>query len=145
MQLKIIFVLSCLVISVINCFENVYYKDRYTALISGPSWLTIHRAIELTTTPSSISSSKVIVDFIPADATNPQTLISLIIGQSVPGNIRINTNTNTNNDSNDDSNDDFINNLNEYIKTCDTTLNLYNNNCYSFTDNIVNYYSAKKI
>ena len=64
---------------------NLYWETR--PLIGGPSWLPLHMRVVLQQMDSNVRH---MWDFIPLDATNPETLQRLVTFQSTPGAIRYN-------------------------------------------------------
>lgn len=61
--------------------QQTTIRVEYQPLIGGPKWLPIHSVVTATTDDGVKQSW----DFIPKDATNPQTLLRLLTFQSVPG------------------------------------------------------------
>lgn len=62
---------------------NVVY-----VLLQFAPWLELHHIVVLTD-PNCVSKGCYTVDFSPADYSNPQTLGKMILGQNVPGEIRV--------------------------------------------------------
>lgn len=59
-----------------------------SAILSFAPWLELHHIVVLTD-PNCASKGCYTVDFSPADYSNPQTLGKMILGQNVPGEIRV--------------------------------------------------------
>jgi len=96
------------------------------SLIGAPRWLKIHQQVEF-------EQNKIytIMDFIPLNPKSPKTLLNLIIGRDVDGEVRMKMR----------NENDVLTMLDRDLLTClksiQTTypkkMNLYSNNCYNFT------------
>ena len=96
--LRIIFIIRCSGFlctrpAVVDALEaRLTPQFMLKPLIGGPSWLKVHVQVNLVVDDddTSINNNQIrhTFDFVPLDATNPQTLVRLITLQSVPGQIR---------------------------------------------------------
>ena len=144
-------------IAVVNA---VFFKQRYSPLVGGPKWLKLHRVVELYSSStagreSTINSAPasavpvLVVDFVPKDAQAPLTLLSLVLGRSVPGDIRIRVGgassiaRGTQQQPVVDDTAALLASVQCYVDSSDSTLNLYTRNCYTFTDGLVEHLGAR--
>jgi hypothetical protein len=152
----------------LTAVNAVFFKQRYCPLIGGPKWLKLHRVVELyssssTTTTTAGRESTInsalasavpvlVVDFVPKDAQAPLTLFSLVLGRSVPGDIRIRVGVGSSIARSTQQQQPVVDDtaallaaVQCYVDSSDSILNLYTRNCYTFTDGLVKHLGARPL
>jgi hypothetical protein len=94
-----------------------------------PQWLRLHVLVRL----EDDDCGAVLVDFVPLNPTSKDTLVSLLAGRSVPGEIRVRRLRDVADNVIDSErlrlSEEF---LKEISSSYDNRLNLYSNNCLNF-------------
>jgi hypothetical protein len=119
---------------------------RFAPLIGGPKFLPVHVQV--------IVYKDHVFDFVPLDATSPETLQKLISLQSVPAEIRYFDKRRTkpeasSHQSNDEKGDSAIDTVTiiqqDFCNVYDTQLNLLSNNCWKFAFQLVRFIEQREV
>jgi hypothetical protein len=123
----------CVCVCVCVCIK-IYYVDGDKQHDRDTRWLLndVHTAITVTT---SAGADRLFADFITADGDsadvwwNEQTQLLVLIAASIPGEVRIkNPSSSLRGDPSPQ-----LQQLRNYAKAYDTNMNIYTNNCRTFT------------
>ena len=124
----------CVWVCVCVCIK-IYYVDGDKQHDRDTRWLLndVHTAITVTT---SAGADRLFADFMTADGDsadvwwNEQTQLLVLMGASIPGEVRI-RNPSSSSLRGDPS--PQLQQLRNYAKAYDTNMNIYTNNCRTFT------------
>jgi len=137
-------------LAAIHIFDN-RLKLQPSPLIGGPAWLPLHCKV--------IVDDTHMYDFVPLNATSPETIQKLIQLQAVPAKVQIirrsssepQTNNNNSNSYKNEKNENdnygeeaklFIERAEQFCQEYDQDLHLIKSNCWSFAFDLILYVLA---